>query len=248
MQISVISDHQSTVIVHPPEAAFNDPTPAVSLSHTDGTATTAFAAFSLNGGNGGLDSSSAQPNSKRTAVISFVSHQFLGPCSGTPPPLRDPNRFQGGFRQPDFMMVGAVQIQTDRHPVSIRYHHDLGSLAHLGFSNPVSPFLAGTNRPSIHSTQQRTPNPLPRPVFRPLFQPPPTGGGRTILSRHVRPSTTGFQDVENSVQCFSRICGRTSGSRFWFGKKRFNHSPLFVCQLMSRTHTSILHWQIMFLK
>ena len=100
----------------------------------------------------------------------------------------------------------------------------------------------------IHSTQQCTPNPLPRPVFRPLLQSPPTGGGRTILPGHVRPSTTGFQDVENSVQGFSRICGRTSGSRFWFGKKRFNHSPLFVCQLMSRTHTSILHWQIMFLK
>ena len=148
MQISVISDHQSTVIVHPPKATLNDPTPAVSLSHTDGSATTGFAAFSLNGGNGGLDPPSAQPHSKRTAVISFVSHQFLGPRSGTSPPLRYPNRFQGGFRQPDFMMLGAVQIQTDRHPVSIRYHHDLGSLAHLGFSNPVSPFLAGTNRPS----------------------------------------------------------------------------------------------------
>src|SRR5690606_35213635 len=100
----------------------------------------------------------------------------------------------------------------------------------------------------IHSTQQCTPNPLPCSVFRPLLQSPPTGGGRTILPGHVRPSTTGFQDVENSVQGFSRICGRTSGSRFWFGKKRFNHSPLFVCQLMSRTHTPILHWQIMFLK
>src|SRR5690606_298009 len=52
------------------------------------------------------------------------------------------------------------------------------------------------------------------------------------------------QDVENSVQGFSRICGRTSGSRFWFGKKRFNHSPLFVCQLMSRTHTSIFHFTL----
>ena len=119
MQISVISDHQSTVIVHPPKATFNDPTPAVSLSHTDGTATTAFAAFSLNGGNGGLDSSSAQPDSERTAVISFVSHQFLGPRSGTSPPLRYPNRFQGGFRQPDFMMLGTVQIQTERHSLSI---------------------------------------------------------------------------------------------------------------------------------
>ena len=148
MQISVIPNYQPTVIGHPPEAAFNDPTPAVSLSHTDGSATTGFAAFSMNGGNGGLDPPSAQPNSKRTAVISFVSHQFLGPRSGTSPPLRYPNRFQGGFRQPDFMMLGAVQIQTDRHPVSIRYHHNLGSLAHLGFSNPVSPFLAGTNRPS----------------------------------------------------------------------------------------------------
>lgn len=98
IQISVISDHQSTVIVHPPKATLNDPTPAVSLSHTDGTATTGFAAFSLNGGNGGLDSSSAQPDSERTAVISFVSHQFLGPRSGTSPPLRYPNRFQGGFR------------------------------------------------------------------------------------------------------------------------------------------------------
>ncbi|MFS8612890.1 MAG: hypothetical protein FWJ68_15350, partial [Planifilum fulgidum] len=92
MQVSVISNHQPPVIVHPTEAAFNDPTPAVSLSHTDGSATTGFAAFSLNGGNGGFDPPSAQPNSKRTAVISFVSHQFLGPCSGTPPPLRDPNR------------------------------------------------------------------------------------------------------------------------------------------------------------
>ena len=148
MQISVISDHQSTVIVHPPEAAFNDPTPAVPLSDTDGSATTGSAAFSINGGNGGLDPSSAQPNSKRTAVISSVSHQFLGSCSRTSSPLRYPNRFQGGFRQPDFMMLGTVQIQTDRHSLSIDYHHDLGSLAHLGFSNPVSPFLAGTNRPS----------------------------------------------------------------------------------------------------
>src|SRR5690606_3329205 len=98
MQISVISDHQSTVIVHPPEATLNDPTPAVSLSHTDGTATTGFAAFSLNGGNGGFDSSSAQPNSERTAVISFVSHQFRGPRSGASAPLGYPNRFQGGFR------------------------------------------------------------------------------------------------------------------------------------------------------
>src|SRR5690606_12635872 len=96
----------------------------------------------------------------------------------------------------------------------------------------------------IHSTQQRTPNPLPRPVFRPLLQSPPTGGGRTILPGHVRPSTTGFQDVENSVQGFSRICGRTSGSRFGFGKKGFNHSPLFVCQLMSRTHASIFHFTL----
>ena len=88
-------------------------------------------------------------------------------------------------------------------PVSIRYHHDLSSLARLGFSNPVSPFFGGnsTIRKSlspfdflfrIHSTQQRTPNPLPRTVFRPLFQPPPTGGGRTILPGHARPNTTGF--------------------------------------------------------
>src|SRR5690606_9069616 len=98
MQISVISNYQPTVIVHPPQAAFNDPTPAVSLSHTDRSATTGFAAFSLNGGNGGFDSSSAQPDSERTAVISFVSHQFLGPCSGTFSPLGYPNRFQGGFR------------------------------------------------------------------------------------------------------------------------------------------------------
>ena len=53
MQISVIPNHQPAVIVHPPKAAFNDPTPAVSLSHTDGSATTGFGAFSLNGGNGG---------------------------------------------------------------------------------------------------------------------------------------------------------------------------------------------------
>src|SRR5690606_40235535 len=92
--------------------------PAVSLSHTDGSATTGFAAFSLNGGNGGFDPPSAQPHSKRTAVISFVSYQFLGPCSGTPPPLRDPNRFQGGFRQPDFMMPGTVQIQRSEEHTS----------------------------------------------------------------------------------------------------------------------------------
>jgi len=90
MQISVIPNYQPTVIGHPPEAAFNDPTPAVSLSHTDGAATTGFAAFSLNGGNGGFDPPSAQSHSKRTTIISFVSHQFLGPRSGASPAFAVP--------------------------------------------------------------------------------------------------------------------------------------------------------------
>src|SRR5690606_39109248 len=122
--------------------------------------------------------------------------------------------------------------------------------------HPVSPFLSGTNRPSrkawdhsifssasirLNSARQiRSHVPSSDHCFNRRQQ----GGGRTILPGHVRPSTTGFQDVENSVQGFSRICGRTSGSRFWFGKKRFNHSPLFVCQLMSRTHTSIFHFTL----
>ena len=124
MQISVISNHQPTVIVHPTEAAFNDPTPAVSLSHTDGAATTGFAAFSLNGGNGGFDPPSAQPNSKRTAVISFVSHQFLGLCSGTPPPFGGtPNCFRGRLPPTGFHDVGRCP-DTDRsaprfHPTTI---------------------------------------------------------------------------------------------------------------------------------
>src|SRR5690606_41960218 len=33
---TLFRSYQPTVIGHPPEAAFNDPTPAVSLSHTDG--------------------------------------------------------------------------------------------------------------------------------------------------------------------------------------------------------------------
>src|SRR5690606_35418801 len=119
MQISVIPNYQSTVIVHQPEAPFNDPTPAVSLSHTDGTATLAFAPFSLNGWNGGLHSSSAHRQSATTAVIGFVRHPFRGSRSGTCAPLRDPIRFQGSCRQPGFMMVGAAQILTPRRRVSI---------------------------------------------------------------------------------------------------------------------------------
>src|SRR5690606_41439509 len=117
MQISVISDHQSTVIVHPPKATLNDPTPAVSLSHTDGTATTGIAAFSLNGRHGGFDSSSAQPDSERTAVISFDRHHFLGPRAGTSPHLRHPNRIRGGARQRDSMVPGAARARTDSPPV-----------------------------------------------------------------------------------------------------------------------------------
>src|SRR5690606_19673706 len=77
MQISVIPNHQPAVIVHPPEAIFDDPTPAVFLSNSDRATTTGFAAFSMNSGNDGFDPPSAQPDSERTAVISFVSHPFL---------------------------------------------------------------------------------------------------------------------------------------------------------------------------
>src|SRR5690606_11058050 len=120
MQVSVIPNHQPSVVVHPPEATLNDPTPAVPLSDTDRSAATGFTTASpVIGGNGGLDPALAQPISKRTAVISFVGDQLLGSRSGAPPFLRYPNRFQGGLRQSNFMMLGTVKIQTDRHSLAI---------------------------------------------------------------------------------------------------------------------------------
>src|SRR5690606_9672264 len=45
----------------------------------------------------------------------------------------------------------------------------------------------------------------------------------------------------NSVQGFSRICGRTSGSRFGFGKKRFNTA---IVRLSAHVSYSYFHFTL----
>ena len=194
--------------VHPPERVQSS-TPAVS-SPTDGTATTAFAAFSLMVGWWAVFLSAHQI--RKTAVIA-LSATIPWACSGTSR-LCGTDRFQGGFRQPDFMMPALSRYR----PIGTRFHryHLPRLLATLVF--PIRfPFWQDIDHPEawdlrfslrIHSTHVHA-NPLH------VLLPHRFNRRQQVVENHIAgacpPSTTGFQDVEIPFRVFRGSAGGRPG-------------------------------------
>ena len=149
MQMTVITHHQATAVVHPAETAFNFPTLTVARSRADGaTPLWLFALATLKGGNGRLDAAPTQLAPKICAVIGFVSHQFLRSCLRTSAFARNANRLQRRLSQREFMGLGTVHMQADRQTAAIDHRHHFRAFADLRLAYSIAPFLAGTKLPS----------------------------------------------------------------------------------------------------
>jgi len=152
VQMTLITNNQPAVVVHPPEAPLHFPPASVRGSHLDGTASLGFDALApLESRDSRLDTPLSQLLAKLFAVISFICYQLLWSGLGSASLTRwrgHSNALQGGICQLQFVRLSRVYMQADGQPVPIYHNHHLGAFAHLGLAYSRPPFLAGTKLPS----------------------------------------------------------------------------------------------------
>jgi hypothetical protein len=146
---ALIAHHQATIMVHPPEAAFDLPPVAVIAPR----AARPPVLGALPGppsarGNRGLHAPPAQLPAEGLALVGSVRDQLLGPRAWTPPPAWHLHRCPRCCSPRALMRLGAVHVQTDWQAVAIGPDHHLRALADCGLPNAGPPCCAGTTRPS----------------------------------------------------------------------------------------------------
>src|SRR5688500_16468156 len=149
LDITLVAHHQAAIIVHPPEAAFHLPAPAVAGAGADRAPSfEAPAAPARDRWNRRLNTPTAQITAEGLTVIRLIRDQFLRACPRTAAWLRDADGRQGGFRQLALVRVGTRDMQPDGQALALGDHHHFRALAHLGFPYRIAPFFAGTKLPS----------------------------------------------------------------------------------------------------
>jgi len=134
--------NKPSVIAQPCNGPFNFPTALVT---SEGTSILKFAFSAASIWNDQLNSLLSKSLTKFLRIISFVTHQVLG-CF-----TKLINRL---FNKSYLMWTGRGNGHSQRNTLAIRHHHELGTLAPLGFADFWAPFFAETNVPSIkHSLQ-----------------------------------------------------------------------------------------------
>jgi len=95
-----------------------------------------------------LDGPFLQPLTQRIGIIprigDYAPRLLPRPAFGA----RDADLFERGFRKRNFCRRGTFQPNSQRKTLTVDQYHPLRSLAALGFTNRVAPFLAGAKLPS----------------------------------------------------------------------------------------------------
>lgn len=155
MQMTLITHHQATAVVHPGEAAFDFPALAVALSGSDRATPLGMLSLpSFKGGDGRLNAARPQLASQLRTIKTFVRHQLLRSGFRTPALLRHTTGVEGRFGQRHFMRLSAVHMQAQWQTIAIYHRHDFAALADFGFAYSIAPFLAGTKLPSKKACAQ----------------------------------------------------------------------------------------------
>lgn len=144
-----ITHHQTTIVLKPGIGAFDDPTVLVASQFT--TVLMRRYAVVASGWNDGFNTSLHQLLACRVAVVGAVGDQALRLALQLGLVQFLQSRFQQGY----FRRGRRVHVNSERSTLAIGQYHELCSLATLGFTDRVAPFLATTNVPSTKHSFQR---------------------------------------------------------------------------------------------
>jgi len=95
-----------------------------------------------------LDGSLLKPLAQRIRIVAGISDHAPGLLSRPAFCTRDTDFFERGFRKRNFCRRGTFQPNSQRKTLTVDQYHPLRSLAALGFTDCVAPFLAGAKLPS----------------------------------------------------------------------------------------------------
>jgi hypothetical protein len=139
-----------------------------------------------------------QPVAQWVAVIGLVCNHSLGLLlRSAPPPPRNPDLFQGSFKQGHLRRAGRSHLGGHRKPLSICNHHPLRTLAPLGFPDSIAPFFAGAKLPSAKVSSHSN---------RPLASNSPRNS--CMISSH-NPSSAHHRILRQQVEGLGYLSGRS---------------------------------------
>ena len=149
VEISIMTHLNSSKVLQPGKQAFHLPTSFVATQHSSILCDRLLAVGFV--GSNHLNALFLQPFIERVTVIGSVTDQSFRL-------LLCKSLLQSLFHQLHFMRRSTSNGYGERKTSAICHCHELCTLAPLGFSHPVAPFLAMTKLPSMkHSLRSRPP-------------------------------------------------------------------------------------------
>jgi len=150
--VMFISNHESSEVSHPGDAAFNLPTPLVSSQLSPilrwQFATIAFVRADQ------FDASLLKPLAQRIGVGGLVVDQSPGIFAWPAASSRDRDALQRRFDQRRFVRGRRGKLNSQRNTLAACHHHPLRTLSAFGFSDALAPFFAGAKEPSAKVSSQ----------------------------------------------------------------------------------------------
>ena len=142
----LMTNEKAAELTQPGIGSFHDPAPFVAPHLAPVIVALPFVVFPV--GRDQLDGSFPQPLPQWIGVVAGICNY---PFRLLPRPAfgsRDADLLERGFRKRNFCRRGTFQPNSQRKTLTVDQYHPLRSLAALGFTDCIAPFLAGAKLPS----------------------------------------------------------------------------------------------------
>jgi hypothetical protein len=191
-----MSDQQTAELTQPGVGPLHDPSPLVAPHFASVIVELPLVVLSIRSDQ--FDGPLLQPFPKRIRIVTSIGDHAPGLLPRPTFGARDADFLERSFRKRNFCRRGTFQPNSQRKTLTVDQYHPLRSLAALGFTDCVEPFLAGAKLPSRNVSSH-----LSRP----------SASSAPSRARHASSHTP------SSCHCFNR-CQQVAGEGNSSGRKR----------------------------
>jgi hypothetical protein len=191
-----MADQQAAELTEPGIGPLYDPSPLVASHFASVVVELPPVVLSIRSDQ--IDGALLQSLTQWIGIVPSVRDYAPGPLPRPASWARDTDFLERGFRKRNFCRRGTFQPNSQRKTLTVNQYHPLRSLAALGFTDCVAPFLAGAKLPSRNVSSHLS---------------SPSASSAPSRARHA------FSQTSSSCHCFSRrqqVAGEGNSS----GRKR----------------------------